>query len=66
MVDSVTGIIDLEPQQLELAKRSVPFAEHISGVAKVDDGMILIYNLASFLSLDEEKDLDLALKNKKQ
>lgn len=66
MVDSVTGIIDLEPQQLELAKRSVSFAEHISGVAKVDDGMILIYNLASFLSLDEEKDLDLALKNKKQ
>jgi len=41
------------------------FAEHISGVAKTEDGLILIYDLAGFLNLDEEKDLDLARKNKK-
>jgi purine-binding chemotaxis protein CheW len=65
LVDSVTGIIDLEPIQLDLAKNAAPFAEHFSGVAKTEDGLILIYDLAGFLNLDEEKNLDLALKNKK-
>ena len=65
LVDSVTGIIDLEPAHLDLTKKSMSFAEHISGVAKTEDGLILIYDLAGFLNLDEEKDLDLARKNKK-
>jgi purine-binding chemotaxis protein CheW len=64
LVDSVTGIIDLEPEQLKLAKNSEPFAEHISGVAKTEEGMILIYDLDGFLNLDEEKNLDLAMKTK--
>jgi purine-binding chemotaxis protein CheW len=66
LVDSVTGITDLEPGQLELANNTSPFAEHISGVAKTDDGLILIYDLAGFLNLVEEKDLDQALKTKRK
>jgi|SRR5450759_1178055 len=60
LVDSVTGIIDLEPRQLDLAKKSAPYAEHIRGAAKTEDGMILIYDLDGFLNLEEEKDLALA------
>lgn len=60
LVDSVTGIIDLEPRQLDLAKKSAPYAEHIRGAAKTEDGMILIYDLGGFLNLEEEKDLALA------
>jgi purine-binding chemotaxis protein CheW len=66
MVDSVTGIIDLEPFQLDTAKNSAPFSEHISGVAKTEDGLILIYDLAGFLNLEEEKDLAQAMKTKRK
>jgi len=60
LVDSVTGVIDLEPFQGDTSKNSAPFSEHISGVAKTEDGMILINDLDGFLNLDEEKDLVLA------
>ena len=62
MVDSVTGISDLTPDQLSNAGDSLSFARNLRGVAKVYDGLILIYDLDAFLSLDEEKELDHALK----
>jgi purine-binding chemotaxis protein CheW len=65
LVDSVTGIRDLTPGQYTEAGESLPFEEHISGVAKVEDGIVLIYDLESFLSLGEEKQLKKALKAKK-
>jgi purine-binding chemotaxis protein CheW len=64
LVDTVTGIRDLAPRQLTDARETLPFAEHIRGVAKVDDGLVLIYDLDRFLSLDEEKELEQALKTK--
>ena len=64
LVDTVTGIRDLAPRQLTVARETLPFAEHIRGVAKVDDGLVLIYDLDRFLSLDEEKELEQALKTK--
>jgi purine-binding chemotaxis protein CheW len=66
LVDSVTGITDLKPRQMEIARETLAFAEHILGVAKVDDGLILIYNLERFLSLDEEKGLEKSLQIQKQ
>lgn len=64
LVDSIIGIRDLTPNQLSETKESLPFAEHIKGVAKIDDGLILIYDLDKFLSLDEEKELEQVLKTK--
>jgi purine-binding chemotaxis protein CheW len=64
LVDFVTGIRDLAPGQHKQAKETFPFAEHLRGVAKVDDELILIYDLEQFLSLDEEKELEHALKTK--
>jgi purine-binding chemotaxis protein CheW len=64
LVDTVTGIRDLAPRQLAVARESLPFAEHLRGVAKIDDELILIYDLEKFLSLEEEKVLELALKTK--
>ena len=68
LVDSVTGISDLVSGQMSFAGDTLSFAEHIKGVAKTDDGLILIYDLDRFLSLDEEMELEQALKtkNKKQ
>ena len=64
VVDSVSGIRDIDPRQLSAASETLPFAEHLSGVAKIDDGLVLIYDLDRFLSLDEEQGLDKALKMK--
>lgn len=64
LVDTVTGIRDLTPAQQAEAKETLPFAKYIKGVAKIDDGLILIYDLEQFLSLDEEKELEQALKTK--
>ena len=64
LVDNVTGIWDLASGQLSVAKETLPFTEYIRGVAKVDNSLILIYDLDRFLSLDEEKDLDKAMKTK--
>ncbi|MGD0341466.1 MAG: chemotaxis protein CheW [Bacteroidales bacterium] len=64
LVDTVTGIRDLAPRQMAVAKEMLPFAEHLRGVAKIDDELILIYDLEQFLSLDEEKELEHALKTK--
>jgi purine-binding chemotaxis protein CheW len=64
LVDTVTGIKNLEPRQFSTARETLPFAKHLSGVAKIDDELILIYDLEQFLSLDEEKKLTQALKAK--
>jgi len=64
LVDSVTGISDLESGQQKRVKEMLPFAEHLRGVAKTDNELILIYDLEQFLSLEEENVLDQALKAK--
>jgi len=65
-VDTVTGIKDLATRQFVNSKEALPFAEYIKGVAKVNDELILIYDPELFLSLDEEKELEHALKTKNQ
>ena len=64
LADTVTGIRDLAPGQQEPLGKFLPFAEHLKGIAKVDNELILIYDLEQFLSLDEEKELGQALKTK--
>ena len=66
LADTVIGIRDLAPGQLAIAGETLPFAEHLRGVAKIDDELILIYDLEQFLSLDEEMELEEALKSKKK
>jgi purine-binding chemotaxis protein CheW len=64
LVDIVCGIQDLAFQQKSETKETLPFAKYIKGVAKLDNELILIYDLEQFLSLDEENELDQALKMK--
>lgn len=59
--DAVTGVLEL-PNEAVIAKEDViPGLEYIKGVAKLEDGMILINDLDSFLSLEEEEELETAL-----
>ena len=61
VVDSVNGVYDLEPHQAMDAGESVPFTRYLSGIATVDHDIVLITDLEKFLSLDEERALNLAL-----
>ncbi|MBF0502105.1 MAG: purine-binding chemotaxis protein CheW [Candidatus Riflebacteria bacterium] len=54
MADSVAGIYELPDKDLVSADKNFPFAEDIKGLAKLDDELILVYDLDQFLALDEE------------
>ena len=59
--DSVIGVRTLADREVVSAEQALPFAEYLQGVAKMEDGIVLIYDLDQFLSLDEEQVLDTAL-----
>jgi purine-binding chemotaxis protein CheW len=61
VVDEVSGVQILENRQVVSAELALPFAEHIKGVAKIENDLVLIYDLDRFLSFDEERKLDRAL-----
>jgi len=61
VVESVNGVYDLEPHQAIDAGESSPYTQYLSGIATIEHGIVLITDLEKFLSLDEERVLDLAL-----
>ena len=62
LVDQVSGIQNISSQQLVNTKETMPYAEYIGGVAKIEDDLILIYDLEQFLNLNEEMELEQAIK----
>jgi len=63
-VDAVSDIIELNTGEIVESFESFNYAGHLLGMAKVTDDIILIYNLEKFLSLEEEKALEMAMKAK--
>jgi purine-binding chemotaxis protein CheW len=61
VVDDVTGVQRLGNREIVSVEQALPFAEYIKGVAKMEEDLVLIYDLDRFLSLDEEQKLDEAL-----
>lgn len=61
VVDSVNGVYDLEHHQAMDPGESLPFTEYLSGIATVERDIVLITDLEKFLSLEEERVLDVAL-----
>jgi len=65
-VDRVEGVFETGEQDIVEAGWILPQAEYVEGVVKLRDGMVLIHDLAGFLSLEEEKALHDALKESGQ
>ena len=63
ITDHVHGVIENSGTQVQ-TKSVVPGSDTIEGVIKLKDGLVLIHDLNNFLSLEEQKDLDKALKQK--
>ncbi len=61
LVDTTTDIIEPAPQEMIAAGDILPNLEYVEGVVKVKDGLILIHNLETFLSLEEETILEEAM-----
>jgi purine-binding chemotaxis protein CheW len=55
VADYVTDIRDISKHEIENAKQDLPFVEYLHGVVKTDENLILIYDLDTFLSLEEER-----------
>ena len=64
MVDVVSGVVECSEQEVTAAEKIVPGMQYIEGVIKLEDGMILIHNLDKFLSIEEEKTLNNAMRQK--
>jgi len=64
VADDASGVIEGSGQDITEAKEILPRMEYVKGVVKLKDGLILINDLESFLSLEEEKALDDAMAKK--
>ena len=61
VVDEVSSVVERPEREVIAAQEILPRLEYVQGVAKLEDGMILIHDLDKFLSLEEEAALDKAL-----
>ena len=61
VVDSVGEVAKLSQDQTATADQIVPGLEHVAGIVKLADGLILVHDLEQFLSLEEERVLSEAM-----
>jgi len=61
VIDAAAEIVELSPAKIVAADAVAPGLEHVQGVARMHDGLILIHDLETFLSLDEADALDRAM-----
>jgi purine-binding chemotaxis protein CheW len=59
--DRALGLRRISPREVEDAATALPGVEYVAGVAKLDDGLVLIHDLRTFLSQAETEVLDAAL-----
>ncbi len=62
MVDSVVNVIEYAKQEVIIPEKILSGIGYVEGVVKLEDGLTLIHNIDSFLSLEEEKMLNHAMK----
>ena len=61
VVDAAHGVFPLAEENVVVSDGIVPGMDYTPGVAKLDDGLVLIHDLDRFLSLDEEAALAQAM-----
>jgi purine-binding chemotaxis protein CheW len=64
-IDEVTGIKEIEPGKYSETKEALPYVEYIQGVARIEENIILIYDLEQCLNMKEEMELEKALSSNK-
>jgi purine-binding chemotaxis protein CheW len=64
-IDEMSGVKELKTVNYLETKEVLPYAEFIKGVAKIEEDIILIYDLEQCLNLEEEMELEKALSSNK-
>jgi purine-binding chemotaxis protein CheW len=62
ITDQVVGLIECDENDIIATDEVVSNVSYVSGVAKLKDGVMLIQDLDEFLSVEEQKLLDQAIK----
>jgi purine-binding chemotaxis protein CheW len=62
VIDAAQGLVELPTAAIVDVQRVEPGLEHIRGILPLEDGMVLIHDLEQFLSREEGRALDEALK----
>lgn len=57
VVNSVTGVVEQAAEEVTPAKKIVPGAQYIEGITQLEDGILFIHNVDSFLSDKEDQQL---------
>lgn len=60
-VDRAEGLLALEPDALDTTPQALPGVGYVAGALKLPDGLVLVHDLATFLSEAESLALDTAL-----
>jgi purine-binding chemotaxis protein CheW len=55
--DAVEGVLEIATAAIVPPESMLPGLEHVSGVVPLADGLLLIHDLDSFFSIDEERQL---------
>lgn len=64
VADAVSEVIECSEGEVSATEEILPGMDYVEGVLKLEDGMILIHDLDKFLSFDEEKALDKAMRQR--
>ncbi|HVC12093.1 MAG TPA: chemotaxis protein CheW [Burkholderiales bacterium] len=62
-VDAVAGVVECSDEEIVVPDSIAPGIGHVSGVALLDDGLLLIQDLGAVLSLEEDQVLARALED---
>jgi purine-binding chemotaxis protein CheW len=62
LTDGVSRVIEESAERVVTSEEILSGMKYVEGVVKFEDGMILIHDLDKFLSIEEEKILDDAMK----
>jgi purine-binding chemotaxis protein CheW len=60
-VDRALDLIPVDEGAIESAAGVAPGVEHVAGIVKLPDGLLVIHDLERFLSLDESGQVDAAV-----
>ena len=58
VVHEVTGVQPFKQEEIISAKTMVSGVEHIAGLARIEEGIVLIHDLEKFISPQEEEQLE--------
>ena len=60
--DTVEGVLEIAAEAIVPPETMLPRLEHVSGIVPLADGLLLIHDLDTFFSIDEERQLSEALR----